>query len=344
MFEKEISQYLDELVTRDDFSGVVLVAKDGTPILEKGYGLAHKGYQIPNQVHTKYNIGSATKMFTAVAITQLAEQGKLNFHDTLGKYGSWFPPEISKKVTLHHLLTHTSGMVGSILNEQTFQANKDLVRTTEDWLAFITNVPLLFEPGTAWSYSNAGFLALGAVIEALTGKTYFDYVSEHIWHPAEMHDSDSTPLDEDVPNRALGYMSREDNEATDRPRKNNIPYSLIRGNAHGGAWSTVGDLLRFAMGLQNNSLLDSKHKEILLSEKVLTGRRVGEGYAYAYGFFSETLNGHLLLGHGGMVAGFNSSFRMYRDLGYTAIVLSNYSPPVAQQVGEKIRSIITQEF
>lgn len=88
MLEKEISQYLDDLVTRDDFSGVVLVAKDGTPIFEKEYGLAHKGYQIPNQVHTKYNIGSATKMFTAVAITQLAEQGKLNFRDTLGKI--WF--------------------------------------------------------------------------------------------------------------------------------------------------------------------------------------------------------------------------------------------------------------
>lgn len=338
MIQQEISLYLDERVARDDFSGVVLVAKDGAPLFQGVHGLAHKGYQIPNQIHTKFNIGSATKMFTALAIMQLVEQGKVNFDDPLGNYLSGFSQPAAEKVTLQHILTHTSGMAGSILNEQTFRANKDLVRTTTDWLPFIKDVPLTFEPGATWSYSNAGFLALGAVIEQVTGKTYFDYVQDYIWQPAGMLDSNASPLDDDVPDRALGYMNREDSEPADQPRKNNIPYSLIRGSAHGGAWSTAPDLLRFAMALENNSLLSPEYREIMLSQKVATGRRPTEGYAY--GFFTETMDGNTIVGHGGMVAGFNAWFDMYRDLGYTAIVLSNYSPPAAQRVGEKLRDLI----
>jgi CubicO group peptidase (beta-lactamase class C family) len=229
-------------------------------------------------------------------------------------------------------------MGGSILNEHTFWRYKDHLRTTADWLARVAELPLERSPGTAWSYSNAGFVVLGAVIEQTTSQSYFDYLRAHIWHPLRMQDTDGYALDEDVAQRAMGYMEREDGADLSQPRRNNLPYSLIRGSAHGGGYSTVPDLLRFATALRQHTLLSTRATELLLTSKVATGRKADE--YYAYGFFVEQVQGHHVVGHGGMVAGFNAWFDLYWDAGYTVVILANYAAPAAQDVGQKVRQLL----
>lgn len=153
-------------------------------------------------------------MFTAVAIAQLAEGGKLSFSDTVGKLLPDYPNRVvAEKVTVHHLLTHTSGM-GSYFNDKFF-ANLNNMKTVADYLPLFASDPLAFEPGTKWQYSNAGFTVLGLIIEKLSGQSYYDYVKQHIFKPAGMVNTDSYERDKDVPNLAIGYTKMGDNGRPD---------------------------------------------------------------------------------------------------------------------------------
>ncbi len=181
----DIERYLHDLVAAGVFSGVVLVIKDDVDVFKQAYGLAHAGYSVPNQFDTKFNVGSINKMFTAVAIAQLVQQGKLHFDDRLSIHLPHFPRAIADRVTLHQLLTHTSGMGNSILNEQTFWTKKDHLRTVADWLALVADIPLEGVPGTRWAYSSRGILVLGAVIEQVSGQSFFEYVRTHILNALE---------------------------------------------------------------------------------------------------------------------------------------------------------------
>ncbi|MBA3944756.1 MAG: beta-lactamase family protein [Herpetosiphonaceae bacterium] len=338
----ELERYLDQIVVADLFSGAVLVARDGTPIFMQAYGLAHKGYNVRNHVDTKFNVASVNKMFTALAIVQLAERGLLSFDDRLRTFLRDYPNPAADIITLHQLLTHTSGLEPSILNQETFWAHKERVRTIADWMALLMDAPLLFEPGTRWSYSNRGFLLLGAVIEQVTQQTYFDYVRDNIYRPAGMRNTNACELDEDVEDRALGYMHEGLASPFElHPRRNNLPFSVIKGSPHGngGAYSTVTDLLQFATALQQHRLLSPMYTQILLGNKVATGRKENEHYGY--GCFTEQVNGHVITGHAGTLAGVNAWLDLYRDLGYTVVVLANYDLPAAQRVGKKLRYLLT---
>src|SRR5260221_10600590 len=153
-----LGTYLEQLVADDQFSGTVLVAKDATILFKHAYGWASQDFEVPNQVDTKLNLGSMNKMLTGVAIAQLAEQGKLSFRDSISKHLPGYPRDIAEKVTVHHLLTHTSGM-GSYWNEK-FEASWARLRTVNDFLALSLGDPLSFEPGERWQYSNAGYIVL----------------------------------------------------------------------------------------------------------------------------------------------------------------------------------------
>src|SRR5581483_8390858 len=191
--ETEIGQsltgYLDGLAKDDRFSGVVLLAKGGKPFYVKAYGLADKEKNLPINPQTKFNLGSMNKMFTAVAIAQLAEQGKLSFDDTVGKFLPDYPnKDVVNKVTIHHLLTHTSGL-GSFWNAK-FDEKKGSIRTVADYLSLFVDDPLRFEPGARFEYSNAGFIVLGGIIEKVSGQSCYDYVRERIYKPAGMTNTD----------------------------------------------------------------------------------------------------------------------------------------------------------
>ena len=214
-FARELNTYLDQASVDDKFSGTVLVAKDGKPLFKKAYGLANKNTNTPNNVDTKFDLGSMNKMFTAIAIAQLVERGKLSFTDTVGKLLPDYPnKEVADKVTVHHLLTHTSG-IPNYINEK-FQANLNNLKTVADYLPLFANDPLSFEPGAKWQYSNSGFTVLGLIVEKVSGQNYYDYVKEHIFKPAGMVNTDSYERDKEISNLAVGYTRMGDQRRPDR--------------------------------------------------------------------------------------------------------------------------------
>jgi CubicO group peptidase (beta-lactamase class C family) len=331
--------FLDTLVGVDLFSGAVLVARDGTPIFKQAFGLASKAFDVPNRLDTKFNLGSMNKMFTAVAIAQLAERGRLSFSDPVGKHLPDYPSkQAAEKVTIHHLLTHTSGM-GSYWNEK-FEASKNRLRTVQDFIPLFADDALAFEPGEKFHYSNAGFIVLGAIVEAVSGQSYFDYVREQVYTPAGMHDTDAYEMDRDVPNLASGYTHTGVNGRPELgPRRNNLFLHVVKGGPAGGGFSTVEDLLRFDIALRAYTLLSPEYADIVLTGKVEVG--AGPDVQYAYGFQGERVNGTRIVGHGGGFPGINGQLDMYLDLGYTVAVLSNYDPPAAGRVAKKLREMLT---
>jgi CubicO group peptidase (beta-lactamase class C family) len=277
------------------------------------------------------------KMFTAVGVAQLAEKGRLAFTDTVGKHLPDYPDKaVAETVTLHHLLTHTSG-VGDYFDDKYVAAAKDRFRTVRDFFPLFVDKPLEFEPGSRFPYSNAGFMILGAVIEKVSGESYFDYIREHIYKPAGMTDTDAYEMDQDTPNLATGY-TRENllGQFVPGPRRNNLFLHVVKGGPAGGGFSTAEDLIRFAQALRAHKLLGPELTELVVAAKVDSF----PGQKYGYGFAEEVVNKHRIVGHGGGFPGISSQLDIYSGLGYDVAVLSNYDPPAATHIVSKLRSLI----
>jgi CubicO group peptidase (beta-lactamase class C family) len=334
---ESLTAYLEGLAKEDKFSGVVLIARDGKPFFVKAYGLADKTRNLANNPETKFNLGSMNKMFTAVAIAQLAEQGKLSFDDKVGKLLPDYPnKDVASKVTIHHLLTHTSGL-GSYWNAK-FDARRTTIKTVADYLALFADEPLLFEPGARFEYSNSGYIVLGAIIEKVSGQSYYDYVREHIYKPAGMKNTDAYQIAEATPNLAMGYTSLgPDDKPASGPRHENTDSRPNRGGPAGGGYSTVEDLLRFANALSDHKLLSAKSTELLTTGKVDMGRG-----KYGYGFGEQQMNGYRIYGHNGGAPGIGSDLSILPEPGYVAVVMTNYDPPLMMPVVRKLRDLLTQ--
>lgn len=323
---------IQQAVSRDQFAGAVLVAKNGKPIFTGAYGLADRHRQIPNTLDTRFRIGSMNKMFTAVAVLQLVEAGKIRLSDPFGTYLKDYPnKQVASKVTIQQLLTHTGG-TGDIFGPE-FEAHREQLRTLHDYVLLYGRRGLEFEPGSRWNYSNYGFILLGEVIERATGQSYYDYVRDHIYNPAGMNSTGSLPEDEPVPNRAIGYTRISGGSAL-RPNTDTLPY---RGTSAGGGYSTVGDLLRFANALLEHKLLDAHYTELLT-----TGKIDIPGGKYAYGFEDHVTNGVRWFGHGGGAPGMNGDLRIYPDSGYIIAVLANMDPPAAMRVAAFVGARLPQ--
>jgi len=320
---KALGSYMDKIVADDKFSGVVLLAKEGKPIFHQAYGYASLRFQVPNKLDTKFNLGSMNKMLTSVSICQLAEQGKLSFDDPIIKHLPDYPNKtVAEKVTIHHLLTHTSGL-GHYWNEK-FRAKMPTLRTVSDFLPLFVDESLRFDPGARMLYSNAGYIVLGLIIEKVSGQTYYDYVREHICKVAGMKNTDSYEVDMVVPNLAIGYTNQSSiagpQSKSGSVRRENYYLHAVKGGPAGGGYSTAEDLLAFAAALREHRLLNSKYTTIATTGKV----QMGPEGKYAYGFGDFTVKGHRHIGHNGGAPGISADFREYLDLGYTAIILSNY--------------------
>lgn len=318
---------LDKNAAAGRFAGSVLVAKNGKQIFTGAYGLADREKKIPNKLDTRFRIGSMNKMFTAAAVLQLAQAGKIQLSDPIGKHLTDYPnKDVASKVTIHHLLTHTGG-TGDFFGPE-FDAHRLELRTLQDYVKLYGKRGPKFEPGSRWEYSNYGFLLLGVVIEKVTGESYYDYVREHVYQPAGMTSSGSLAEDEAVPERSVGYTKFGGSE-TWRPNTDTLPY---RGTSAGGGYSTVEDLLRFANAIEGHKLLDAHYTELLTTGKVDTPN----GEKYAYGFMDRKVGGVRCFGHGGGAPGMNGDLQIYPESGYTIAVLSNMDPPAAQRFADFI--------
>jgi D-alanyl-D-alanine carboxypeptidase len=313
------------------FAGAVLVAREGRTLFEGAYGMADRERKVANTLDTRFRIGSMNKMFTAVSILQLAQAGKLRLDATLGTYLTDYPnKDVASKVTIHHLLTHTGG-TGDIFGPQ-FQANRLTLRTHADYLALYGTRGLGFEPGARWAYSNYGFVLLGAVIERVSGMSYYDYVARHVFAPAGMTASGSAPEDSAVAGRSVGYTTLgPGGPGSLRANTETLPW---RGTSAGGGYSTVRDLARFAEALRGHRLLDAQHTALLTTGKV----DAGPGGRYAYGFIDRAVGGMRVVGHGGGAPGMNGELMIEPESGTVVVVLANMDPPAASRVANFVGS------
>jgi len=346
----EFSAHMDKLTADVLFSGAVLVAKGDRILFENAYGMADKSQSIPNDADTKFNLGSIAKTFTAVAIARLVEQGKLSFSDVIKKHTDALPDEIASKITIGQLLAHTSGL-GNIFTPA-YMERKDEVETVDEFLSFIINQPLSFEPGERHQYSNGGFIVLGHIIEKVSGENYYDYIRKHIFEPLGMNNTGFYKKTEQIPNLARGYtmnvgapmppptdgQPRPQAQPQPQPqpqpqrillpptveernsmRQDNFSTLPLIGNPSGGAYSTINDMLKFSSALTNNTLLSKEYADIVLSGKVQTNMG-----AYGYGFEVLTENNRRVVGHSGGAPGISALFRIFIDDDYTVIILSNF--------------------
>jgi CubicO group peptidase (beta-lactamase class C family) len=309
------------------FSGDVLVSGRGHGVFTASYGYADRESKTPNTATTRFRIGSMNKMFTAVSVMQLEQQGKLSLDDPLIKFLPDYPnKEVATKVTVRHLLTHTGG-TGDFFGPE-FTVHRLELRTAADYVKLFGARPLRFEPGSKWEYSNYGFLLLGMIVERASGQPYYDYVRDQIYRPAGMVSTGSEPEGTHVANLSTGYTAMGAKDGATRRNTDTLPY---RGTSAGGGYSTVEDLLRFADALQQNKLLDARHVEMLTSGKPGT-----PGNTYAFGFEDRRLAGVRCFGHGGGAPGMNGMLQICPGPGYTVAVLSNLDPPAAQREADFI--------
>jgi len=311
---------------KEQFSGTLLVARHGKVLLEKAYGDADRAKGTPNTIDTQFRYASLGKMFTAIATLQLVEAGKLSLDGHVGDYLKDYPnKEMASKVTIRHLLTHTSGAGGistldwsGFKSPKEFLAYRDQVRTHSDYVQRHGTRAPEFEPGSKVEYSNYAFVLLGTIIERISGQNYYDYIDKHVLAPAGMTSTGNAPETEVLPRRAVGYM-RKDNAWV--PNSDTLPY---RGMAAGGGYTTVGDMLRFAQALQSGKLLSKR----ILAEA--TKSQMHEDW-YGFGFITVGTGPTRRYGHGGDHNGMNADFRVFPESGYVLVSLSNLDPPSANR-------------
>ena len=332
----EIDSYLNSLVSENKLSGAVLVAKDGVTIASKAAGVANKATGAPIALSTKFNLGSMNKMFTAVAIAQLAQAGRLSFDDPISKHLPDYPnKEVADKVTIHQLLTHTSGM-GMYWNEK-FMAQREKMVTVAAHLPLFASDPLLFPPGEKFQYSNSGYMVLGAIIEKLSGQDYYSYVQEHVYKPAGMTETGFYEPGKETPNLAIGYSRMSPDGKKMEEARDNTDMREVKGGPAGGGYSTVGDLVKFHTALRSYKLLNEEYTKLVTTGKVDAAGPIGR---YGYGFGDKVFEGKHIVGHNGGSPGISANFEMYPELGYTAVILMNADPPAIMPVIMGIRQRI----
>lgn len=323
---EKVNILLDKQEASGQFSGAVLLAHNDQPILTTARGYAIHPNVLRNQPNTKFNIASVTKMLTAVAVIQLVAQGKLDLQMPVATYNPDLPH--ASEITIHQLLTHTAGF-DRYWNDAYRAARSDL-RSIADYLKLFASEPLEFPPGTRHHYGNSGYVILGALIEQVTGSSYYEHMRQEIFLPTGMKDTDFYEMDLPIANCAVGYtrenwFSPEDGQL----RSNQFIYG-IKGSPSEHCFSTVQDLFLFFQALQAHRLLDEYHTDLCMTPHASDEK---PGVHYGYGFHIIDEDGHgRLIGHGGRAMGGDAFAILYRDLGYTVIVLSNYDRPAARRI------------
>lgn len=304
------------------FMGSVLVARRGDVLLSKGYGSADLEWDIPNAPDTKFRLGSITKQFTAASILLLEERGKLNIQDPVKKY---LPdaPAAWDKITIFHLLTHTSG-IPNFTSFPDYRKLEPFPTTAEQLVANFRDKPLEFEPGEKWNYSNSGYVLLGYLIEKISGGTYQRFVTENIFAPLGMKDSGYDSNAAILPHRASGYSSGPGGIENAGYINMTVPLSA------GGLYSTTQDLLKWEQGLFGGKVLQPASLQ-----KMITPFKND----YAFGLQVETKRGHKVIDHGGGIEGFNTELEYYPEDELTIAVLANVNGPAPPQIAAQLAAI-----
>lgn len=333
---KLIHAALDRLVSTSDFSGCVSVADGGRTVFDECRGLADRNFNVPVDQQTKFHVGSIGKMFTAVAIGQLVEAGKLSWSDTLAKRVPEYPDQAAaRKITVWELLHHTSGL-GDFMVPEYFEHAQRYVNPA-DYLGLIARQPLAGPPGKQPNYSNAGYVLLGRIIENVSGEHYFDYIQHHIFEPAQMTSSGFDSEDQIVPGLAVGYF--HDDGVFSRTWKANWMQGVYKGSPAGGGYSTNADLLRFANALRGGRLL----KPATLAKMFDGEVPIGPGMAIGAGIDERLSRGCHIRGHQGGIEGTTADLEMVWETGAAVALTSNEGPSQHWLLAEKIADLLAAE-
>ena len=319
----EVVQYN---VSNKKFMGSVLVARGEEILLNKGYGSANLEWNIPNSPATKFRLGSVTKQFTAAAILLLEERGKLKTDDPVKKFMS-DAPTAWEKITIYHLLTHTSG-IPNFTSFPDYPSQKPFAATPEKLVARFRDKPLDFPPGEKWSYSNSGYILLGYVLEKASGESYEKFLQENIFGPLDMKDSGYDSNSAIILRRASGYGPGKDGPMNAEFIHMSIPFSA------GALYSTTEDLLRWQRGLFGGKLLSAAS----LAKMTMPFKD-----DYACGVGVRTVNGRRVIDHGGGIEGFNTFLAYYPDDKLTVVALSNLNGGAPQQIVSQLAAIARGE-
>ncbi len=318
-----IDEYMAARVERDHFSGTILLAKNGGVLFSRGYGMANLEHDIPCTTKTKFRLGSITKQFTAMAILILQERGKLAVTDPIKKY---LPsaPKAWDEITIHHLLTHTSGITNYTDLPDFLKSLRNPV-TLDELIAKFKDKPLGSKPAEKFKYSNSGYIVLGRIIETASGKPYATFMKEAIFDPLEMHDTGYDNATAILKNRASGY-SRVFNLAP----TNSAYIDMSLPHAAGALYSTVDDLLKWDRALDSEKLVSKKSRDAMFTP-------FKDGYGYGWGIgrkFDQTLHSH-----GGGIPGFATCIERYPDEKLVVVVLSNFDGTRVDRIGNDLAAI-----
>ncbi|HXG69003.1 MAG TPA: serine hydrolase [Gemmatimonadaceae bacterium] len=306
----KIDEYMQAQARVNGFTGSILLAREGQPLVSKGYGFANIEWQIPNTPQTKFRIGSVTKQFTSMSVMQLREQGKLKLEDFVCVYVSPCP-DAWKPVTIHHLLTHTSG-IPTFTGLPEWRKVNMVPKTVDEMIDFFRELPLQWVPGEKYAYNNSGYFLLGAVIEKAAGKKYEQVLREQIFTPLDMVDSGYDWSATIIPRRASGYSGRPPAVSNAAALDMQQPYSA------GSLYSTTGDLLKWDQALYTDRLLPAAARQTMWTP-------FRDNYAYGWTIVppATATFGHRRVEHGGGINGFSAMIVRLPETNVTSIVLAN---------------------
>ncbi|MGB0839859.1 MAG: TonB family protein [Chitinophagales bacterium] len=340
-FEKskliKIQRLLRANAALKDFSGVVLIAKDGRPIYKFAAGFANLDYNIGSNLDTQFNLCAITQSFTATAILQMVERGALDLHTDIGTY----VPEIAQRfkypITIHQLLNHSAG-VKDYYNLPAYVHNFHKIDNFNRLLDIVSTEELEFVPGSMSNFSNSNYVILAAIIERVTKESYQDYMRKNVLEPAKMTGSGFYEWDNVVANKAVGYDFTKDGEAV-----RNFQYLGAHAFGADGLYASANELLAFEKALENHSLIRQSTKDMMYytdNQSIMSE----SGSVYGYGWEVSILeDGTRVLSQGSDLLSLSTQFRRYVDDGYSVIVLSNFFVNQAEKIANEIESAIYQD-
>jgi CubicO group peptidase (beta-lactamase class C family) len=328
---------LDEIMrshaAAQDFSGSVLVARDGRILYQHAFGYANLEWKIPNDLQTKFEIGSMTKQFTALLVLQFVNEGRIKLDGHISDYLLYYRKDTGNRVTVRQLLSHTSG-IPNFISAPGF-LDGPASRTTysvKDFAQKYCSGDLEFEPGTQFHYSNSGYFLLGAVLEQVSGSSYERLLKDRIFTPLGMNDSGYAHSETIIPYRAAGYERSGNGLQNARFYDMSIPF------AAGALYSTVGDLLLWDQALYSERLLPANLRELLFKRNL-------ENYGFGWGILIPKPDspGEIVLMHGGAIFGFQSVIERIPTQRDLIVLLDNTDSPKLLEIALEIRRVLSEQ-
>jgi CubicO group peptidase (beta-lactamase class C family) len=328
-----IHEYLSKLTQHTQFSGAVLVAVQGDVLLNRSYGFANREWDIKNTPTTRFRIASLTKQFTAACILQLQERGLLKVQDTISHYLGDYPN--GNIITIHHLLTHSSGIPDTESLSQFTNMYQFLPTTIDKMILTFKDLPLQFTPGSSTQYSDGGYILLSAIIEKVSGMSFKEYLQKNIFDVAEMKDSGCDEQPVIINKRAYGYYFLNSHLL-------NAPYFNMQTQFGAGLiYSTTYDLFLWDQALKNKKIINEQSLRVMNTPYILATGGVG---SYGYGVFVDTFMNKRRIWHTGSIIGFVTAIQRYVDDNACIIILSNLWDSPIYRIGDAIAAILFSDI